>query len=138
MISESWLFVCYGNICRSPIAENLARRMLGPDSLIDSAGTNSWADRAATETCEMLAEEYGIDISSHRPKRLEDVPLAVFDHVVALSADVRDFLNHHYPQVREKLICWEIADPYEMGGPAFMMCALEIEKQLKKEFGRAD
>jgi arsenate reductase len=78
------LFLCVANSARSQMAEGLARAMAPPGYRFLSAGSqpgelNPLAVRA-------LAEE-GIDISHHRAKGLEDVPLAEADVVVTLCAE---------------------------------------------------
>lgn len=130
--SPSWLFVCYGNICRSPMAEAMARQLLPKDTLIDSAGTNAWSDSPPAETVAVMRDLYGLDISRHRPKKLADVPLDVYDHIVALSPEVADHIRFNYPGVSEKLICRDILDPYQDGIGAFERCARQIEESLKE------
>jgi protein-tyrosine-phosphatase len=124
------LFVCYGNICRSPIAEHLARRHLPNNILVDSAGTHAWSSSPAAETVAVMRELYDIDIRGHRPKKLNQVPLRVYDRIFALSPAVAAFIKTNYPQASDKLTLWDIEDPYEAGGEAFRRCARRIERHL--------
>jgi protein-tyrosine phosphatase len=85
------LFVCLGNICRSPLAEAAFRRVaerLGLDVEVDSAGTAGWhvgkpPDRRAVE----VARRNGIDISNLRGRQIAPEDFGRFDHIVALDLD---------------------------------------------------
>lgn len=86
----SVLFVCLGNICRSPLAEAALRAEAERAGLaieIDSAGTGDWHlgyppdPRAAA-----VAAKNGIDISHLRARQVSAADFARFDHIVALDA----------------------------------------------------
>jgi protein-tyrosine phosphatase len=90
-MKSSVLFVCLGNICRSPLAEAAFRReseRLGLDLEIDSAGTGDWHigyppdPRAAA-----VAARNGVDISNLRARQVTSDDFRRFDHIVALDAD---------------------------------------------------
>jgi protein-tyrosine-phosphatase len=68
----SILAVCTGNICRSPMAEGILRKMLSvdPDITVSSAGTHALEGNPATEFAVIAARERGIDISGHRARML--------------------------------------------------------------------
>ena len=83
------LFVCLGNICRSPLAEAALRveaERLRLDLIVDSAGTGDWhvgdpPDRRA----QAVALRHGIDISSYRGRQVKAADFRRFTHIVALD-----------------------------------------------------
>jgi len=84
------LFVCLGNICRSPLAEAAFRKeaeRLGLDVEIDSAGTGDWhVGRAPDSRAQAVAARNGVDISHLRARQVTEEDFRRFDHVVALDA----------------------------------------------------
>jgi protein-tyrosine phosphatase len=91
------LFVCTGNICRSPIAEGcllhkVQTRGLDRDFLIDSAGTGGWhAGERADPRARAIAARHRISLPSRaRQVTLDDLEL--FDHLVCMDHDNLDAL----------------------------------------------
>ncbi len=89
-MQHSILFVCLGNICRSPLAEGIAKAYVkekGLDYFIDSAGTGSW--HIGEPPCDgsiRVAKMHGIDISSHRARQVTKEDIEKFDIIVALDS----------------------------------------------------
>jgi protein-tyrosine phosphatase len=88
-VTKSVLFVCLGNICRSPLAEAALRaeaEQAGLDVEVDSAGTGDWHlgyppdPRAAA-----VALRNGIDISQLRARQVTAEDFRRFDHILALD-----------------------------------------------------
>src|SRR5690606_16334615 len=85
------LFVCMGNICRSPTAQGAFERLVseaGLDAriLIDSAGTHAYhvgepPDRRAQQT----ARARGVDLSAQRARQVEALDFERFDYVLAMD-----------------------------------------------------
>jgi protein-tyrosine phosphatase len=86
----SILFVCLGNICRSPLAEAAFRREAAASGLvveIDSAGTGDWnLGKAPDPRAQAVARAKGIDISTLRSRLVTVEDFRRFDHIVALDA----------------------------------------------------
>ena len=86
----SILFVCLGNICRSPLAEAALRAeaaRLRLDLIGDSAGAGKWpAGEAPDERAQRTALRYGVDISGLRARQVRAADFRRFDHVIALDA----------------------------------------------------
>ena len=87
------LFVCLGNICRSPTAEGVFRSLVEKEGLgdriaIDSAGTGAWhvgsqPDRRA----QAAARKRGIDLSGQRARQAKSGDFRKFDYVLAMDDD---------------------------------------------------
>ncbi|MCH7935919.1 MAG: low molecular weight phosphotyrosine protein phosphatase [Proteobacteria bacterium] len=87
------LFVCLGNICRSPTAEGVFRLLvekegLGDRIMVDSAGTGAWhvgsqPDRRA----QAAARQRGIDLSGQRARQAKSGDFQRFDYVLAMDAE---------------------------------------------------
>lgn len=92
------LFVCLGNICRSPLAERITRHYaqeIFPRLNIDSAGTSSWYSGEAPCVGSInVAKNHGIDISTLRSRKVSVYADSIFDLIIGLDeANVRDLLN---------------------------------------------
>lgn len=89
------LFVCLGNICRSPLAEAAMRHAVarhGVDIGVDSAGTGHWhVGRPPDRRAQQVARRYGIDIAGYRARQVRSEDFNLFTHIVALdSSNLRD------------------------------------------------
>lgn len=88
---RSVLFVCLGNICRSPLAEGALRAeadRLGLDLVVDSAGTGNWhAGEPPDERAQRTALRNGVDISGLRARQVRVADFHRFHHVIALDHD---------------------------------------------------
>jgi protein-tyrosine phosphatase len=91
VVLPSVLFVCLGNICRSPLAEAAFRQEAerrGLEVEIDSAGTGSWhvgdpPDRRA----QAVALRHGVDIAGYRGRQVKPEDFRRFTQVMALDRD---------------------------------------------------
>ena len=85
------LFVCLGNICRSPLAEAAFRaeaERRGLDVEVDSAGTGGWhVGEPPDPRAQAVAVRHGVDISRLRARRVAPDDFGSFDHIVALDGD---------------------------------------------------
>ena len=83
------LFVCLGNICRSPLAEAAFRREAlthGLDAIADSAGTGGWhAGEPPHPRARDVALRHGVDIASLRARQIHRDDFTRFTHVLALD-----------------------------------------------------
>jgi protein-tyrosine phosphatase len=96
-VKRSVLFVCLGNICRSPLAEAALRReaeRLGMEVEVDSAGTGDWHVGAPPDPRAIAAAmRNGADIGAQRARQVSAADFRRFDDIVALDrrnlADLR-------------------------------------------------
>ena len=90
-MTTSVLFVCLGNICRSPLAEAALRAEAEKAGLpveVDSAGTGDWhVDCPPDKRAQAVALRHGIDISTYRGRQVTPEDFHRFDHIFALDAD---------------------------------------------------
>ena len=91
MSKPSVLFVCLGNICRSPLAEAAFRAeatRLGLAIDIDSAGTGDWhAGEPPDRRAQAVARRHGTDISRLRARQVTRRDFYRFSHIVALDSE---------------------------------------------------
>ena len=129
------LFICMGNICRSPTAEGVFRRALhalGNTSVeIDSAGTHAYhAGEPPDRRAIAAAQRRGIDLSALRARTVVDEDFASFDLILAMDRDNLDVLQRRAParcHDRIKLVMEfapdaytrEVPDPYYGGTQGF-------------------
>ncbi|MFT7578629.1 MAG: protein-tyrosine phosphatase [Myxococcota bacterium] len=133
------LFLCLGNICRSPLAEGVFRAAVACREppidagtiVIDSAGTGGWhvgelPDRRSIST----ARDHGIDIEGQRARQLAVDDFSTFDWIVAMdrsnaqtardrtpagaTARIVEFM-HYVPNAEEQ----DVPDPYYGGDNGF-------------------
>ncbi len=128
------LFVCMGNICRSPTAQGVFRHLVEQEGLshliaTDSAGTIDYhigkvPDRRARET----ARKRGLDLSDLRARQAVAADFEIFDYVIAMDHANYEYLQRLCPLGQEAkmhlfldfaphLQVSEVPDPY-YGGPA--------------------
>lgn len=131
----SVLFVCMGNICRSPTAEAVFRakaKQAGLKIEIDSAGTIGYHQGAAPDARSRAAgEKRGIDFSGITARRVEDSDFEKFDLILAADRQNLDDLKRRCPEhLHDKLDMIlafgspnhdldEVPDPYYGGKDGF-------------------
>ena len=81
--------VCLGNICRSPLAEGIMRKLTNKqDFLIDSAGTANYHQGAAPDHRSIaIAALHNIDISKQQARQLTPADIDAFDHILVMDEE---------------------------------------------------
>ena len=97
------LFVCMGNICRSPMAEGAFRAAAEKAGLldsftIDSAGTIGYhAGAAPDHRAQAAASTRGVDISGQQSRKVADSDFAAFDYIMVMDRENYDDLMERCP-----------------------------------------
>jgi protein-tyrosine phosphatase len=104
------LFVCLGNICRSPMAEGVFRRVVAEEGLtehfiIDSAGLGDWhIGQAPDHRAQKAARSRGIDISDQSARQVMDEDFDRFDLLLVMDGSNYDELKARAPhEARAKI-----------------------------------
>ena len=114
------LFLCYGNICRSPLAAALAAKRLSGVT-IDSAGFHEQTGRSCPQKILRIGKSYGIDLSSHHSTRVTREGLANADLVIAMDVENLNCVRQEFPEMANRTTLLglfgtpetlAIADPY--------------------------
>ena len=139
------LFVCMGNICRSPVAEGVFAKLVHDEGLnelieIDSAGTHAYhVGEPPDARAQRSALARGIDISLLRARRARAEDFDYFDYVVAMDEDNYQHLlaicpQHHqdklqlYLDYAPHLEYREVPDPYYGGARGFELVLDMVEQ----------
>jgi protein-tyrosine phosphatase len=140
---RSLLFVCKGNICRSPYAERYARTLVENDVRCDSAGLKVNQGNRPPGHAVAVAAERGIDLSGMRPRELTAEMVAEFDMVVVMEGGQMEHLRARFAKHHDKLFLlplfddsrggflrFNLPDPYGKGIEDFRECYARIERCL--------
>ena len=140
---KSILFVCLGNICRSPLAEGIARKIAkerGLDILIDSAGTSNYHIGEPPDSRSVaVAYQNGVDISMLRGRQISKSD-SKFDLIVAM--DRQNQINIARLKLENKLVMMgefgldgaDIPDPYYGNNQDFKMVYDMLYKAINTMF----
>jgi protein-tyrosine-phosphatase len=124
------LFVCYGNICRSPMAVGVARALHGDAVSAASAGIAPVGDRPSEESVIVVRTLYGIDIRDHKPRSVAEAGPEAFDFVIAMDLHVYERVKDAAVVPEDKLYAWDIEDPLGRGVEAYFAAAEKIRERL--------
>jgi protein-tyrosine phosphatase len=115
------LFVCTGNICRSPTAEGVLRHLaaeFGIDVHVESAGTGDWhVGQPPDERAQHCARGRGYDLSAQRARQVCRRDFEEFDLIVAMDRGHLDILRsqcppRHHAKLRMLVKGRDVPDPY--------------------------
>lgn len=131
----SVLFVCLGNICRSPLAEGIFRDIARKRDLldrlqIDSAGTGAWHIGNPPDPRSIkIASQHGIDLSQQKARQLSEADFSRFEFIFAMDRDNLRHLSAHKPAESSATLSLfleyaglgqeDVPDPYYGGGDGF-------------------
>jgi protein-tyrosine phosphatase len=144
----SLLFVCMGNICRSPTAEGVFRAQalaagIAPSVFIDSAGTHAYHVGAEPDArSQLYAKKRGYDLSQQRARQVSANDFVKFDYLLAMDKDNLALLKSACPpehqhklalfmQYASNSLADEVPDPYHGGAGGFDIVLDYIEDASK-------
>lgn len=147
------LFVCTGNICRSPTAAAAFRQLLEEEGLaekfsVDSAGTDSYhVGEKADARAIRAAAKNAVEMESHRARALTDDDFSHFDYIFAMDGGHLFELNERSPSPRRARLEMflsalddkdriEVADPWYGGEDDFDDAFLLIQEGAKAQLAR--
>lgn len=147
--NETVLFLCLGNICRSPMAEGFLKKMLSEKSgkpariKVFSAGVDAVGGSPTTEAREVMIER-GIDISGFRSRQLTRESIEKMDLILTMEKRFKDMILSWSPESKRKVFTLkefageiddlDIHDPYRKSIKVYETCAKEIESTLTRAF----
>ncbi len=138
------LFICTGNICRSPMAAGLMRQRLAQAGLnhhqVASAGVWALDGRPASDHAITVMAERGIDISDHIAHTVTADDMAEADLVLVMMRDQAQVLRNTWPQYDWKVRRLsemagkrqDVSDPYGGSLEEYRACAEAIERYLNE------
>jgi len=101
------IFVCTGNICRSPMAEGILRHrfkeMERNDLIVSSMGIHGLTDSPAVDYAQDVCQEKGVDISSHVARSIIGEELQEADLILCMEQVHTKFLQTFFPWYRKKI-----------------------------------
>ena len=138
------LFVCTGNICRSPIAEGLFRQLIGnrDDIEISSAGVHAVRGQPPSLYAVQVCENEGVDISGLRSQPLSADLVERASHIFAMTGAHLETIHLLFPHGAEKTFLlrefeqpgattWrDVPDPIGLGREVYQDCARTIKNAL--------
>ncbi len=135
------LFVCTGNICRSPMAEGLFRHLVRDrrDVEVASAGVSASTGQAPSrEAVEVVKAEESVDISKQRSQPVTEKLIGEFDFIFAMTRDHQRLVEMLFPTARDKVrllrefdqAALDVPDPIGQGPEVYARCKDTIKKSL--------
>lgn len=146
-LSFNLLFVCTANLCRSPLAEGLLKKLM-PDRLsrrvrVKSAGTAAFNGSPASQLAVEVGREVDIDISPHRSQAVNAKLLNDADLILVMEPPHRNRLLEWLPEAEDKIDFLKtvgrkpasqeetrLADPVGRPIDSYRKCVQEIENSL--------
>lgn len=100
------VFVCTGNICRSPMAEGILKKRLHEmnrdDMVISSMGIHGIQGHSASDYALEICQDEGIDLSEHRSRPLIPDELVKSDLVLTMEVLHNEFIYSFFPRIKDK------------------------------------
>jgi glycine hydroxymethyltransferase len=134
------LFVCTGNVCRSPMAEGLFRKLVAErkDIAIQSAGLSAGRGLPASQHAILALSEEGVDLMNFRSKPVSEELVRHATHIFVMTRDHKRLLELFFPEAGEKTYLLrefepgspDVPDPIGLGREIYERCRDVLKKAL--------
>jgi protein-tyrosine-phosphatase len=137
---QSVLFACTMNAVRSPMAEAIARELYGREIYFASAGVRPGEPDGFAIAA---MQDYGVDISKHKPHSFEDLEDSSFDLIVTLSPEAHHRALEFTRTMAVDVVYWPTIDPSAVQGSrehmleAYKAVRDQLEQRIQKLLARA-
>lgn len=135
---QNVMFVCVGNICRSPMAEVLLKKQR-PHLKVFSSGVGAPVGQPADPFAVELMKDQNIELSNHRSQQISSELISASDLILAMEQKHIDLIHSKYPEARGKVHLigkWmdnqAVPDPHRKDKAAFITALSLIESGLEK------
>lgn len=146
------LYVCKGNVCRSPIAEFISKKIANTHGLLDiqfySRGLEVTKKNPPSKGAVAVCTSNSIDISSHESTAVNDDIVNDSDIILVMEYDQMVNMIQRYPSIEKKVFLlpvffgkkykgsssWIISDPYGRSLNTYVTCYLQIQQCIEGFF----
>lgn len=102
------MFVCTGNICRSPMAHYYMQKKLYDfkkenDYMVSSCGTHAITGENATDNAIRAMTKYNVDLTKHKATNIHDTDIENYDYIFTLTSHHKDIILQFYPALNYKV-----------------------------------
>lgn len=142
------MFVCTGNICRSPMAHHYMQKRVKDlnienEFLISSCGIYAFTGDKATQNAIFVMKEYNVDMEMHRATNIEDTNIQEYDYIITLTTRHKEQVRYFYPKLDNNIYTLRefvdnnetyksIDDPWGLSISVYKDCAQEIVEKVDK------
>lgn len=144
------MFVCTGNICRSAMADGYMQSLVNKktnkeEMIISSCGIYAISGQKATDNAIAVMKDYGIDLTKHRAKSINDIDIQNYDIILCMTELQKECVKKLYNKISDNVYTLkeyannkssyiDIDDPWGLSKDVYEDCAKEIIQNIDKIF----